>query len=359
MNFPTILTRKHLPSFWLCLFASLCFIVGNLYCATYPALSLLKPGSDSAYDPKLFPESAPRDFQSASSVLYPNAEILFALNFQGFEEGASYFTPPDGGTFYRWRTGLWVWTRKDGSVINHWENGSWAIKINGHVISHQGASKKPGELSWLFPDRSSIQRLWHESSARYHFLYRFEKPEKLITCEIDDEKYWAPLKTNIGRYIFYYSPMWEAQLQALVSIGKMKDLFFANEEKDFGFKADGPVAVWMCSTFEQARSHLSDPNAGTGGHGGMYGVTLFWSNLTTLSSDPILRQAQIQSESLRILFHESTHNLQQKRAYYLQTNWGDKVNEPKPGHWFVEGIADYSVMRNVPRDRVSMYKEIY
>ncbi|MBL8018868.1 MAG: hypothetical protein JNM27_04305 [Leptospirales bacterium] len=323
-----------------------------------PRLQLRIPGADAAFRQN-FPTTAPTDFQKARELSFPDANTIFGLAFGPYEGKPGWYTGPDGGRIYQWKKDNWVWERVDGAKITRWENGTSAIEANGHRFLQYPNQRWPGTIEWTFPDKTRLTRHPWPSENTVWFVYDRPDPSGRITFHIYQKGKWAPNETLYDNYKFNYTNSWADHIQAFREWNK-KDEFFATAERLLGFKNPGQIPVIMFDQLADMRKQLSNPSQGEGGAGGLLGISMCCgSKRQPPSGNPVIAKLQRQLDSFSLILHETAHNLQQHRCFYVRAGQSDLPPEQYPTPWFVEGIAEFAMMRALPRDRARKYKELY
>ncbi|MCE9598550.1 MAG: hypothetical protein K8S54_11330 [Spirochaetia bacterium] len=323
-----------------------------------PGIQLRIPGADAAFKPS-FPSTAPMDYQKASALKFPDANQMFALAFAQYDGKPGWYTGPDGGRIYQWKQNNWVWERADGAKITRWENGTSLIESQGNRILQYVNPQWPGAIEWTFPDGTKLTRYPWPAENTVWFSYDRPDPSGRITFQIYQKGKWAPNETSYDNYKFSYSSAWADHIQAFREWDK-KNEFFSTMEKLLEFKNPGQIPVIMFDQLADMRKQLSNPAQGEGGAGGLLGISMCCgAKRTQPSTNPVVAKIQRQQESFPVLLHETVHNLQQHRCFYVRSGKPNLPPEQRPTPWFIEGVAEFGMMRLLPRDRARKYRELY
>ncbi len=303
--------------------------------------------------PANLPASAPRTFAEAMALSWVDPED-FALSFSDSRPG--FYSVAGGGRAYQWMPGQWS-LELPGMRVMRWTNGTSQVEIGENRIIKFPNLQWPGALEWTFSDRSKLKRLPRPQESTVEFIYESEAPNR-AAFQIREPGKWAKESTSIERYSIEYSPAWQDHIDAFRAWGKSTQ-YFAKMEELFGFKNPGPVPVLFFQELTDIRRQMRIPDVGEGGRGGLYGIWICCgAKAKPFSSEPAVRAVQMQTESFPVLLHETVHNLQQHRCYYVRQGQ-DLPPAQDPGPWFVEGIAEVGMMQMLPRDRARKYRELY
>lgn len=303
--------------------------------------------------PASMPNTAPDTYESASALLFPDPDA-FDLSFSSAAPG--WYAAPDGARVYLWGKDHWSWETKEGAKIVRWPNGTSLIEFASHRILKFPNRDWPGTIEWNFPDKSKLTR--HPWPEEQTILFTYEQTTPRRAYQLWAPGKWAPLSMQFDRYWFHYSPEWADHIEAFKRWGKL-DEFFNKMDELFEFQNQGPIPVVFFQEIGGMKRQLRDQRASEGGRGGLFGISICCGNKRQpFSADDSVRAVQMQSESFPVLLHETVHNLQQHRCFYVRKGQDLPVARD-PGPWFVEGIAEVGMMQLLPRERARKYRELY
>ncbi len=298
--------------------------------------------------------SAPRSYAEAEKLPWPEPsdyELLFS------SEKAGSYSAPGNTRVYQWERGAWAWERGP-EIITRWKNGVIVIEANGHKVARFPNRDFPLHVVWNFPDGSSVSRNpWSQENTVF-YIYERVSPDRAAYQMYAPGK-WAPLSQTRGHFQFEYSKEWAGYLEAFALWGG--DVKFFELMKDlFGFQNPGAIPVIMFNELADMRRQMRDPNAHAGGRGGMFGISMCCrEHQKEYSKNPAVRRVQMKAETHQVLLHETIHNLQQHRCYYVRKDQKNLPPAKNPGAWYVEGIAEVGMLQVTPQARAAKFREFF
>ncbi len=327
-----------------------------------PALDFADAGSGRLdFDFKKLPAQAPTEPGDAAALVFPE-QRHFALDFGRYRDKAGAYSGPDGGRVYQWSRSHYAWDMQTGARFIQYPNGTWTVEDQqaGHQIVQYGDGAAQGWWYWTFPDRAQIRKSRHPRTGNFEFFYTrvSDGRSQAFQMTAPDAKLY-PLQRDVGILRLQYSQPWARHVEHFARYDRFDD-FLRYMEESFGFRHPGRVPVRMFPELGSFRTHANNRSAGPGGYGGMFGVVMCCGDLQPPpESNPARAEALRRADNFNVILHEVTHNLQQNYCYARRDGRGDLPPEEHPGHWFIEGIADYAVMRSDARQRTAMMREFY
>lgn len=298
--------------------------------------------------------SAPRTYAEADKLAWPEPSD-YELTFSSDKAGT--YAAPGNTRVYQWERGAWAWERGPEKIVR-WKNGVIVIEANGHKVGRFPNREFPLQLYWDFPDGSKLSRIpWAEEKTTF-YVYERISPDR-AACQMYAPGKWAPHRLARGHYQFEYSGEWAGVLEAFGLWGG-EAKFFELMNQLFGFQNPGPIPVLMFKDLSEMRRQMRDPNAQEGGRGGMFGISVCCGNkVKEYSTNPDVRRVQMKGETFPVLLHETVHNLQQHRCYFVRKDQKDLPPVQNPGAWYVEGIAELGMLQVTPQARAWKFRDFY